>query len=612
MITYQNVTKNGTVYPKAEEENGVTYYYDDAGNIVALAVEDGVETVRFLAGRTSFGSRLGFCRFLLRDSKDSFPDVKKLVVEDPVLTLQIPNSLFPNVREVVTIPEYGKETTSPMLVLRGMLQNTFLQDEDTVLDLSGVTSIGAYAFCGCRTSHITNTAQVSSVEAHAFSGYSFRSGFAGHVKMMDTVLMEVEPGTDVHLPDNITAANPDCGLASAKSLVCSSWAEFLSVVRLPVPRPKQVTFLAQAFNQPVLPSAITDCVYKDDSSSLHLEPNPWYEEDHGVIYTKGRGRLVSVPTWTPEFTIPGSVSVIGTHAFLGCHRLKRILIPATVKTIESKAFSNCVELREITFEEPGQVYLEQSAFEWLPRLASFRLPSHMHECNQAIYQVPELQELILPEGLREMKGLRLSIQELSIPASLERMENCCFPCLQSVFLHCNSVPKGFFSSLSDGSIPFGNCFVRVFLENGSCYYIPRALSAEAAERLDALVNTFGFCAIGEQLSGFADCFRDCITKEARQDAAVQLVLETKNASAFQFVKKTAKNIFQRLAKKQHPEADFISLVKTGALPPAILKEVCTYAQTNGMPSLCAYSMEEMKKLNTGKQTVKKNPIPVKL
>lgn len=612
MITYQNVLKNGTVYPNAEEENGVTYYYDNTGNIVALAVEDGVETVRFRAGHTSFGSRIGFHRFLLQDSKDSFPDVKKLVVEASVLTLQIPNALFPNVQEVVTIPKYGKEATSPILVLCGMLQNTFLQDEDTVLDLSGVISIGAHAFCGCRTSHITNTAQVSSVEEHAFSGYSFRSGFAGHVKMMDTILMEVEPGTDVHLPDNITAANPGCGLASARSLACSSLAEFRSVTKLLVTLPKQVTLLAQAFNQLVSPSEITDCVYKAGSSSLHLEPNPWYEEDHGVIYTKGRGRLVSVPAWAPEFTIPGSVSVIGAHAFLGCHRLKRILIPATVKTIESQAFSKCVELREITFEEPGQVYLEQSAFEWLPRLASFRFPSHMQECRQVICQVPELRELILPEGLRGMKDLRLSIQELSIPASLERMETCCFPCLQSVFLHCNSVPKGFFNSLSGGSIPFGNCFVRVFLENGSCYYIPKALSTEAAERLDALVSTFGFCAIGEQLSGFADCFRDCISKEARQDAAVQLVLETKNASAFQLVKKTAKNIFQRLAKKQHPEADFISLVKTGALSPAMLKEVYTYAQTNGMPSLCAYSMEAMKKLNIGKQTAKKNPIPVKL
>ena len=78
------------------------------------------------------------------------------------------------------------------------------------------------------------------------------------------------------------------------------------------------------------------------------------------------------------------------------------------------------------------------------------------------------------------------------------------------------------------------------------------------------------------------------------------------------MKKTAKNIFQRLAKKQHPEADFISLVKTGALSPAMLKEVYTYAQTNGMPSLCAYSMEAMKERNIGKQTAKKNPIPVKL
>ena len=81
--------------------------------------------------------------------------------------------------------------------------------------------------------------------------------------------------------------------------------------------------------------------------------------------------------------------------------------------------------------------------------------------------------------------------------------------------------------------------------------------------------------------------------------------------AFQIVKKSAKGIFSRFVKEKQPEASFIALVKTGALPKPVLEDVLDFAQENGMASLCAYSMEALRTAEAKKPAAQEKQKPKK-
>lgn len=46
-----------------------------------------------------------------------------------------------------------------------------------------------------------------------------------------------------------------------------------------------------------------------------------------------------------------TLTIIGTKAFKGCNRLRRIILPPNLRVIESQAFAECVNLKEIVFPE---------------------------------------------------------------------------------------------------------------------------------------------------------------------------------------------------------------------------------------------------------------------
>ena len=96
---------------KRIEEDGVVYTIDaTSGNCIDIDVKPGVEEV-------SFGASFGRA-YLLGDCKKVFPDVRKIVIDYSVYDIDIPNTLFPNVKEVECSSWYGKYIKSGSLLLR--------------------------------------------------------------------------------------------------------------------------------------------------------------------------------------------------------------------------------------------------------------------------------------------------------------------------------------------------------------------------------------------------------------------------------------------------------------------------------------------------------------
>jgi len=80
--------------------------------------------------------------------------------------------------------------------------------------------------------------------------------------------------------------------------------------------------------------------------------NPAYSSLDGVLYNKDMTVLINYPGGKyGEFTIPGSVTIIGDSAFVFCYGLTSVTIPNSVTSIVGGAFYGCPGLTSVTIPD---------------------------------------------------------------------------------------------------------------------------------------------------------------------------------------------------------------------------------------------------------------------
>jgi hypothetical protein len=102
--------------------------------------------------------------------------------------------------------------------------------------------------------------------------------------------------------------------------------------------------------------------------------NPYYSSMDGVLFDKAQSTLIQCPaTLTGSYSIPVSVTIIGTYAFALCSSLTNVSIPPGVTSIGIGAFVECTSLASMII--PNTVTsIGSEAFEDCKLMSSVTIP----------------------------------------------------------------------------------------------------------------------------------------------------------------------------------------------------------------------------------------------
>ena len=204
-----------------------------------------------------------------------------------------------------------------------------------------VTSIGSSAFEGC--SGLTSVTIPNSVTSIGISAFWGCSGL-----------------TSVTIPNSVTS------IGSGAFAGCRR----LTTVTIP----NSVTSIGGfafsgcsgliSISIPQSVTSIGDYAFGDCSglTEINVESaNTNYASENGVLFNKDKTTIVCYPAGKAEttYTIPNSVTSIGSSAFAYCSGLTSVTIPNSVTSIGDYAFGGCSKLSEIYVESANTNYESQ-------------------------------------------------------------------------------------------------------------------------------------------------------------------------------------------------------------------------------------------------------------
>ncbi len=167
-------------------------------------------------------------------------------------------------------------------------------------------------------------------------------------------------------------------------------------------------------------------------TDLVIDPqNRNYIVEDGVLFDITKTNLVHCPTTkTGEYTVPDSVTSIGSYAFDDCSRLTGVTIPDSVTSILENAFGGCTGLTSIAVPD-SVTLIGQGAFKESTGLTGVTLPDGLTSIvRDMFYGCTNLSDVTIPDSVTSIERCAFSqcrkLENITIPDGVTCIDEIAF------------------------------------------------------------------------------------------------------------------------------------------------------------------------------------------
>ena len=522
--------KNYSLMGEWVKRNGVSFLVSN-GVCMDIMVEPNTEEVDF---GDLHGIRLNFdC------NEKSFPSVRRLRFgESNELYIKFSNTLFPNVREIVSANV--KYPSGTMLIKKlndaeNLLLNAFCLEEDEPLDLRGITDIDEDALIGCKSNQVIHTEDIVNVSVKAFkkSGLAcMKKPFVDGVKMAGTIACDFNKNAEKYIiPNSATAMATFLNYnMDATMIIKSNKAFFRRDMFYSVPN--NLVFMGTDH------MSETNIKYLKRYNAKVSSTNPEYTTIDDIVYTKDMRKVVSCFSHKiGDAIIERGVEEIGNGAFIDC-QITSVKIPDSVKKIGSDAFRNCAKLTNI------------------------ETPCTLSELNDYVFYNCEVLETVkINEGtktIHENAFTGASIKKLFIPASVEGFDEYSYINAQIIVFASDDIPN---------NIVNRTAAIKIITPSHVIYLPSRTLiTREAKDEINSLLNS--------HKAGFAEPLYKAFGKnpKLKRILAFQEYEILPNEETKKYLKRVGKALAKEFIDNNEAE-NLAKLIRYDVLPTSTLEQM---------------------------------------
>ena len=586
-------------YNSKIEQNGVIFYMRGAsGYCMDIDVDENTEEIRIPDEVFSFSIR--------NNTKKSFKNVKSIYIGKNVNAIKIPNSLFPNVRKVVSASARflsGGMIVSPGTKNRVILLNSFCLNQNEVLNLDKITDIDFYALDECEAGKVINSGTVKNVSASTL----LRRSKLPAEDLMDTYGIMMVGKIIVKFRDDGRCCIPEDAEAIAND-TCPPYNETLTVKHNKAffnqemdVYPDNIIFDASDHIDMFAFKRLRDVTIEFGSNMKE------YVKKDRIIYTKDMKILCSADTNIEgHVTVPDTVKSICVEAFSLCNRITSVMIPDSVRVIGAYAFASCGSLKRINIGENVK-NIGMNCFTHDTSLEELVIPGSVKKVEPCILDdCPSLKRLTFEEGVRYIGITDINSYEsmtLKLPSTIKRFSSSILERSAVLILNKDYVSADIVQTMCKdayriatykGYLKPGCSFsydpaaavkgeILCIKTPSRTYYLPVNISYTNIDKIAKEISRYGvntpanfyqYCERAEQKPAFA-----FMEYQTQQDE------KTKN-----FLKRNRKIIVNDLIKAGMQD-EIVMFLKWGILSKPMLKDVYDMLSETELVAAKAYAME---------------------
>lgn len=590
------------------ETVGKCKFYTDGTTCTDIEVMDNAKEISFIYPKF---------RIDREKYKKVFSSIEILMIERNVISIVIPNKMFPNVKRVQS--KSNSFLDGKYLIERAgrKLLNAFGQSEDAEIDFTRFRRIGNYAFEGCKAKVAAGIYEmrILAIQDAAFVGSGFLDKpFIGGIKCLGPFIIDIDETADeIILPKSDVYF---CVPKIQKKCVRVPNINVFAAMRKS-PKPKKVIIEDENIRYD------DDLMYKLSNRYIEeLESRvSRYKTVDGILYSADMKTLILCPAGkTGEVTIPDGVERIRKQAFFGS-KISKVVFPDSLVRLQNEAFYGCENLKEIDFgngiEQIGGAE-NKHIFSGCP-VEKLIFPPQVKEIGiSAFYSCGELKEIIFEEGLKYIREGAFKncpkLTEVNLPESIKNVGLDAFVCeiarekIQDININLTTIPKGLGRAIiHPGSMQTPRC-VNVHVPNKNetfDFVIPDCVSAttngysEIVTGFNLMASDPEYCKKFHHLKWLNTAFMYASNSRFKYVCAYKTYKRTKNELAKEYLIDYQKMAADAIALEL-TEKDFVDFLRLEFINLGYDEDIVKRLQEQNWTAALAYMLnEEKEKDSTG-------------